>query len=139
LLIEPPHVKTSEAAPLAIDIMNPCWIYPAVDLSHTVTVAASVASLPFNYEIGRDAAAIKIGDARSEVGEMELHADSCDAPVLATLPLPVGPIGSVTELSSIRLNPDAHPGVAGRHDVCVRFARPNLDPMWALDWIEIGK
>ncbi len=139
LLLEPAHGKTSDAEPLAIDIMNPCWIYPAVDFSQALTVAASVASLPFNYEIGRDAAAIKIGDARSEVGEMELHADGCDAPVLAILPLPVRPIGSVTQLTSIRINPDSHPGVVGRHDVCVRFARPHLDPMWALDWIEIGK
>jgi hypothetical protein len=29
------------------------------------------------------------------------------------------------------------PALAGRHDLCLRFARPRLDPMWALNWIEI--
>jgi hypothetical protein len=29
------------------------------------------------------------------------------------------------------------PARAGVHDVCLRFARPRLDPMWALDWVEI--
>jgi hypothetical protein len=29
------------------------------------------------------------------------------------------------------------PPLAGRHDLCLRFARPRLDPMWALNWIEI--
>ena len=30
------------------------------------------------------------------------------------------------------------PRLPGKHDLCLRFARPRLDPMWALDWIEIG-
>jgi hypothetical protein len=29
------------------------------------------------------------------------------------------------------------PRLQGRHDLCLRFARPRLDPQWALDWIEI--
>jgi hypothetical protein len=29
--------------------------------------------------------------------------------------------------------------LAGRHDICLKFARPRLDPMWALDWAEIGE
>jgi hexosaminidase len=138
LLLQPAHGQTSDGEPLAIDIMNPCWIYPAVDLTQAVTVSASVASVPFNYEIGKDAAAIKIGDAHSTVGEMEVHVDSCDAPILATLALPAKPVGFVTELPSIRIAADAHPGIVGRHDICLRFARPRLDPMWALDWIELG-
>ena len=31
------------------------------------------------------------------------------------------------------------PRVPGTHDLCLRFARPRLDPMWALDWVEIGE
>jgi hypothetical protein len=31
------------------------------------------------------------------------------------------------------------PRVPGRHDLCLRFARPRLDPMWAIDWVEIGE
>jgi hypothetical protein len=40
----------------------------------------------------------------------------------------------VTILAAQRLPP-----IPGRHDVCLRFARPRLDPQWALDWIEIGE
>jgi hypothetical protein len=38
-----------------------------------------------------------------------------------------------------RLPPQKLPAVAGRHDLCLRIARPRLDPVWALDWAQIGE
>jgi hexosaminidase len=137
LLLEPGALTGSGAAnpPLAIDIMNPCWIDRAVDLSSGPRIVAAVAPLPFNYEIGADTAKIRVGDARTPAGELEVHIDGCDQPAIATLPLAAaaGNTG-VTTLAAQQL-----PAVPGRHDVCLRFARPQLDPQWALDWIEIGE
>ena len=51
--------------------------------------------------------------------------------------LPLAPAASgrgVTTLPAQRL-----PRLPGRHDLCLRFARPRLDPMWAIDWIEVGE
>jgi hexosaminidase len=122
-------------APLAIDIMNPCWIDREVDLSEGARLVAAVAPLPFNYEIGADAAKIRVGDSRTPEGELEIHVDGCDTPVLAALPLAAADAGKgVTILPAQRL-----PRLPGRHDLCLRFARPRLDPMWALDWVEIGE
>jgi hexosaminidase len=93
-----------------------------------------VAPLPFNYELGADAAKIRVGDARTAVGELEIHIDGCETPPI-TLPLaPAAMRGGVTMLPATRL-----PILAGRHDICLRFARPRLDPLWALDWVEIGE
>jgi hexosaminidase len=139
LLLEAANGKTSDGAPLAIDIMNPCWIYANVDISQPVDVSASVASIPFNYEIGKEAAAIKVGDARTPVGELQVHIDNCDSKVVATLPLPRTSVGTVTVLASQRISLVSHPGISGRHNLCLRFARPHLDPMWALNWFEIGE
>jgi hexosaminidase len=137
LLLEPGAHDSSGAVspPLAIDITNPCWIDRAVDLSSGPRLIAAVAPVPFNYEIGADAAKIRVGDARTPAGELEIHVDGCDGPAIATLPLAaaVGNAG-VTILAAQHL-----PAVAGRHDVCLRFARPRLDPQWALDWVEIGE
>jgi hexosaminidase len=120
--------------PLAVDIMNPCWIERGVDLSAGPRVLAAVAPLPFNYEIGADAVKIRVGDARTAEGELEIHADGCDTPALATLPLAAAAHSSnVTTLPALNL-----PRLAGKHDLCLRFARPRLDPLWALDWVEIG-
>jgi len=122
-------------APLAVDIMNPCWIDRGVDLSMGPSVTAAVAALPFNYRIGADTAKIRIGDARTPDGELEIHVDGCAAPASAWLPLaPAAHASEVIVLPVQRL-----PRLAGRHDLCLRFARPRLDPFWALDWIEIGE
>jgi hexosaminidase len=133
LLLEPGGDGSSGHAPLAVDIMNPCWVYRDVDLEHGPQVLAAVAALPFNYELGADAAKIRLGDNRTPEGELEVHVDGCDTATFSVLPLAAAANrDGVTELPAARLPP--HPG---RHDVCLRFARPRLDPLWALDWVEI--
>jgi hexosaminidase len=115
--------------------MNPCWIYRDVDLKDGPRIAAAVVALPFNYELGADAAKIRVGDARTARGELEVHVDGCDTAAIAVLPLtPAASGGAITALPASKL-----PALAGRHDVCLRFARPHLDPLWALDWVEIGE
>ncbi|MGB6353379.1 MAG: family 20 glycosylhydrolase, partial [Steroidobacteraceae bacterium] len=120
---------------LAVDIMNPCWIDRGVDLSAGPRFTAAVAALPFTYEIGADKAKIRIGNTRTAEGELEIHADGCDSPVLAWLPLaPALHASGVATLPSQQL-----PRLPGRHDLCLRFARPRLDPLWTLDWVQIGE
>ncbi len=133
LLLLPGAQTASRGAPLAVDIMNPCWVERGVDLTAGPSLTAAVAPLPFNFELGADAAKIRVGDAATPSGELEVHADTCDAPTLAILPLaPATGSRAVTTLPAVAL-----PRLAGRHDLCLRFARPTLDPFWALDWVEI--
>jgi hexosaminidase len=137
LLLEPVERagESKPDAPIAIDIMNPCWIYRGVDLQQGPNVVAAVAALPFNYELGADAAGIRVGDARTPDGELEVHLDSCDGAPAALLALaPAANRAGVTELPAQRLPPQS-----GRHDICLKFARPRLDPMWGLEWVEIGE
>jgi hexosaminidase len=140
LLLEPGRAGEAARAPadnlpLAVDIMNPCWIARGVDLSGGPRIIAAVAPLPFNYEIGADAAKVRVGDARTAEGELEIHVDGCDTPARALLPLaPAASASGVTTLPAQRL-----PLLPGRHDLCLRFARPRLDPQWAIDWIEVGE
>ena len=121
-------------APLALDIMNPCWIKRNVDLSRANTLRAGVVPLPYNYSIGADEAKIRVGDARTPVGEFEVHIDGCDSPAAATWPLQATALRDELVLAAQPL-----PRSAGRHDLCLRFARPRVDPLWALAWIEIGE
>ena len=114
--------------------MNPCWLYRGVDLQHGARITAAVSALPFNYELGRDAAKIRIGDNQTPIGELQVRLDSCEGTLLNALPLPpAAGADRRTELAPQRLA-----RVAGRHDLCLRFARPSLDPMWGLglggDW-----
>jgi hexosaminidase len=133
LLLEPRAADGRAAHPIAIDIMNPCWMDRGVDLSRAPQFTAAVAALPFNYELAGEEAKIRVGDAATPEGELEVHADRCDAPVLIKLPLApaAGRVGVVS------LPPQRLPALTGRHDLCLRFARPRLDPLWGLDWVEI--
>jgi hexosaminidase len=135
LLLEPGSGPTSQGAPLAVDIMNPCWIYRGVELDRARSITASVAPLPFNYEIGADAEKIRVGDARTADGEFEIHVDGCETAAVATMALhDAAAHDGTTELPSVIL-----PRGSGLHDLCLRFSRPRLDPQWALDWVEIAE
>jgi hexosaminidase len=133
LLLEPRGAGNSGNTPLTVDIMNPCWIYRGVDLSHGPQIAAAVSALPFNYELPGDIGKIHVGDNRTANGELEARVDGCEGAVLETLPLPAAASAQApAELAKRKL-----PSIAGRHDICLRFARPAVDPLWAIDWVEI--
>jgi len=135
LLLEPAAGGAGSGTPIAIDIMNPCWIDRGVDLSTGPRLTAAVAPLAFNYAVGADVGKIRVGDAQTADGELEVRIDGCDRPPALRLALaPAARQAAVTELPPRRL-----PRIAGRHDLCLRFARPRLDPQWGLDWIRIGE
>jgi hexosaminidase len=135
LALEADAARGSPRPVLRLDIMNPCWIYRGADLSAGASLRASVGALPFNFQIGADAAKIRVGDSTTADGELEVRIDGCDTTPVLRIPLAAAASRlGVTSLDGARL-----PARAGRHDLCLRFARPALDPMWALDWVELGE
>jgi len=116
-----------------IDIMDPCWIYPAVDLGSGATLQAAVGQLPFNFQIGDDVKKIPLRPPATPEGELEVFA-GCSGPRIASLPLaPAAAEQGVTVLPAVAL--PARTG--GPQDLCFRFTQRTLDPMWAVQWIEI--
>ncbi len=120
-------------ATFLIDIMNPCWILPAADLSHAPALQAAVGQVPFNYQLGKDKDAIRLAAPQTPAGELEVHVDSCAGERIAVLSLgPASGHYAITKLPAVRL-----PRTAGRHDLCLQFTQQALDPMWALDWVQL--
>ena len=132
LLLEPPGAATDTSTILALDIMNPCWIYRHADLTGGAHLSAAAVPLPFNFELGAQERMIRRGDAHTPAGELEIRIDGCDSSPVATIPLPL--VSAAATLPAVALAP-----IPGRHDLCLRFARPSLEPMWALDWVEVGE
>jgi len=117
-----------------IDIENPCWMFPTADLSHARMLTAAVGQVPFNFQIGAAVEAIPLHPPRTADGELEVHADNCDSEPIALLPLaPAASSDGVTVLPQVPL-----PHLAGTHALCLRFTQRKLDPMWALDWIQLA-
>jgi hexosaminidase len=120
-------------AKFLVDIQNPCWIVPAVDLASTRTMIASVGQVPFNFQIGEDVHKIVFPAPATPEGELLVHADTCDGPIVARLPLaPAVASQAVTTLPRAQLS-----GAEGVHELCLRFAQRRLEPMWVIDSIEI--
>jgi hexosaminidase len=124
----------SERAVFLIDLMNPCWIYPAVNLTAGATLVAEVGQLPFNFQIGDDVKKIALLPPATPQGELDVFAGGCDGQPIASLPLaPAAAQNGVTVLPEIKLEP--RPG--GPQDLCFRFTQREVDPMWAIHWVEI--
>jgi hexosaminidase len=122
-----------QGQPYLVDIMNPCWIWPQADLARVGELRVAVTRLPFNFQIGADAAKIVLHPPSTPAGELEVRADGCDTAPIARLSL--APALRSNGLSVIA---GKLPPLAGPHDLCLSFTARKLDPMWVLAWAELG-
>jgi hexosaminidase len=133
LSLEDDAPLAGKRAAFLVDIMNPCWVYPAVDMSRVQDVVAAVGQLPFNFQLGADIHGIKLNPPQTPSGELEVRIDSCDGERIALLPLqPAIVNNAVTELPPAKLARRD-----GTHDLCLKFTQRSLDPMWVLDWVRL--
>jgi hexosaminidase len=116
-----------------MDIMNPCWIYQAADLAGRRRIEVAVGQVPFNFQIGADRDRIRLATPRSPEGELEVRVGGCDAEPALRLPLKAAASDHEVTVLAGDL-----PAMDGRHDVCLKFAEPGIDPMWGVDWVRIG-
>ncbi len=122
-----------ERAVFLVDIMNPCWIYRAADLSEVGAIAASVGQVPFNFQIGDDIKKIPLRKPQTAAGELEVRIDGCEGEKIATLPLaPATKSYAVTELAPVAIAKRT-----GQHDLCFMFTQAAVDPLWVLDTVQL--
>jgi hexosaminidase len=114
-----------------VNYKNPCWIYKAADLNGAKGISVGVLSLPYVFHDRNDAAPI-LGAPRTANREVEVHLDACDGKLVATLPLDaaVGHAG----VSPLRAELENMTGV---HDLCLKVVRPEVNPLWSLDWVQL--
>jgi len=115
------------------DIMNPCWKWPAADLTGVTALKVDVGQLPFNFQIGADVKKIPLQQPKSPAGDLEIRVDGCKGPPVAVLPLD----GAAKNPAVTTLQ--APLAVSGVHDLCLSFARASVDPIWAVGAVELVK
>jgi hexosaminidase len=121
-----------------IDIKNPCWMLPVADLARAARLTAAVGQVPFNFQIGHDVEAIRLRPPRTAAGELEVRVDGCEGEPLAVLPLASAAANdAVTVLPQVVL-PPAVRSLEGAHSLCFAFTQRTLDPLWALDWVQLS-
>jgi len=123
---------SGERPSLMMDIMNPCWTYEQADLTRGAGIRLAVGQVPFNFQIGAARDDIELAPPRTPEGELEIFVGACEGEPALVLPLAEAAGGHGLSLLSGEL-----PARAGRHDLCLRFAQPGLDPMWGVEWVEL--
>ena len=66
-----------ERAVFLVNISDPCWIWRGADLSQVKSIRATVGQIPFNFQIGKDAAKIPLHKPATRDGELEIRLDDC--------------------------------------------------------------
>jgi hexosaminidase len=116
-----------------VDVQNPCWIVPGARLDRIDGIAVAVGQVPFNFQIGEDVRKVRFPAPTTPEGELEVRLGGCEGEVLARLPLAPATIShEVTALPAAPVVPRR-----GRHDLCLRFAQPRLDPLWVIDSVRL--
>jgi hexosaminidase len=121
-----------------VDILDPCWIWEKADLAHVTGVAADVGEVPFNFQVGDAVKQVPLSPPQTSAGELEVRLDSCDGARLAVLPLESALANpAVTALPRVAISSDARGDAAGTHDLCLRFTRRSVDPIWTLESVQL--
>ena len=116
-----------------VDVMEPCWIWPAAPLDGATHVVAQVAQVPYNFSFGNDPIPAHFAPPRTRFGELEVRQDRCDGPLIAIVPM-TAPTRGESEAKA----PLAMP-VTGPHDLCMTFTQATADPLWVLDRLTLGR
>jgi len=122
-----------ERAVFLVNISNPCWIWRGADLTKIHALRVTVGQIPFNFQIGRDADNIPLPKPATNDGEFEVRFDNCEGPPALSASLsPALSNNGLTLLPPIPLT-----GKTGTHDLCFKFTRSKIDPIWVIGGVEL--
>ena len=118
----------------AVDIGNMCWLWPQASLDGVKHVAIVVERITWRF--GDEAKDAVVRRKEDDAGDFEIHADTCNGPLLARVPLESAM--HVTRQS--RLDADvAMPAGAGVRDLCMFVTGDPRDGQWALARMTFSK
>lgn len=123
-------------AQFLVDILDPCWMFRGARFDHDVIgIEARVGQVPYNFQVGDAATKIRLDATREPQGELVVRLDSCEGEEIARLPLEAAwKSDAVTTLRPRLFN---RWPIDGTHDLCLRFAQRELDPLWVIDRVTI--
>ncbi len=115
-----------------VDIFDPCWIYPHADLDAANRISVAVAELPYNFQLWKDVKNLVLRQPQRPGGELQVRMDGCAGPQLAAIAL----AGAAREDATATLNANLAKQ-HGTHDLCLYFTRSRIEPMWAIDTVQL--
>ena len=111
-----------------VDLMNPCWIYPQIDLAATQRVDVRIGALPYFFQLWHDTDKVVTYAPTGQADELQLRIDGCTGAPVATVAL--GDSSAPQVVSAVLA------AGTGLHDLCAVFATRQRNRLWLVDWIE---
>ncbi|MGC1461489.1 MAG: family 20 glycosylhydrolase, partial [Terracidiphilus sp.] len=130
IAMEPDPPQQNSPVVLA-NYFQPCWIYRDAELTGIGKIAAGVLPLPYVFR-DSNTKLPPLGRPLTPNGNLNIHLDTCSGRVVASLPFP-----SAENHPGITPLQTSFPAIQGKHDLCVNITRPQLNPLWVVDWIQL--
>lgn len=126
LRLQPTPDATSTQPVYVVNVLDPCQVYPATLMDGVVSIHVDVVRLPNDFALADEAKLLVTHPHSTPFGELEVHADRCDAPLLASIPLP-DPTTSPRQFALHAKLPE----LDGEHSLCLIYAAPAGGPFYA--------
>jgi len=127
LHVQPMPDATSMSPVYPVNVFDTCQQYPAAPLDDIRAIHVEVARLERNYALAHDIKLVVSRPHSTPFGELVVHQDRCDGPVLATAPLP-NPASSDRRFALDAPISAQH----GEHTLCLIFTAPTDGPLYAI-------
>jgi hexosaminidase len=132
LRVQPLPDATSLAPVYSVNLFNTCQLYPATPMDGIATIKVNAVRLERNYALAHEAKLVVSHPHTTPFGELVVHLDSCDGPVLASMPLP-DPASSTRKF----VLHATLPAQRGEHALCLLYTAPTDGPLYALDRVAL--
>lgn len=117
----------------AVDVGNMCWQWKNAPLDGLRQISVTVGRVPWRF--GDESAGAVVRPAASAAGEFQVHADSCQGPLLAALPLaPAAAAKFQTTLTA-----GVSKRLAGNRTLCIVATGDPRDGQWAIADVSLSK
>jgi len=132
LRLQPTPDATSTQPVYAVNVFDTCQQLPPTWMDGVTAIRIDSVRLPRNYALAHEQSLVRQRPHTTPFGELELHAEQCDGPLLARLPLPD------PARSDARFTLQAPlPAQQGTHGLCLVYAVPIDGPLYAVGQVTL--
>jgi hexosaminidase len=133
LRVQPLPDATSLAPVYSVNVFNTCQLYPATPMDGLASIHVDAVRLERNFALAHEQKLVVSRPHATPFGELVVHLDQCDGPVLASMPLP-DPAHSARRFTLDAKLPSQH----GEHALCLIYTAPTDGPLYALDRVTLA-
>ncbi|WP_426661801.1 beta-N-acetylhexosaminidase [Rhodanobacter aciditrophus] len=126
LRLQPTPDAVSTQPVYAVNVFDACQLFPPTLMDGIAAIRVDAVRLPRNFALAGDAKLVVSRPHATPFGELVVHADRCDGPALATMPLPDPGHGPRAFSLHATL-----PAQTGEHALCLIYTAPVDGPLYA--------